>query len=147
METDQVIRRCVPDWEQENVLIHCHNLACGGHFGPKRTARKVLDSGFYWPSLHKDAYEFCQSCKRCQLTGGISSRDAMPQVPIIVCEIFDVWGMDFMGPFPSSYGNTYILMVVDYVSKWIEAKATSSCESKEVAKFLKDNIFSRYGVP
>ncbi|KAL1531311.1 hypothetical protein AAHA92_34002 [Salvia divinorum] len=60
--TDQVIRRCIPDWEQEDVLIHCHSLACGGHFGPKRTARKVLDSGFYWPSLHKDAYEFCQRC-------------------------------------------------------------------------------------
>ncbi|KAL1534124.1 hypothetical protein AAHA92_31519 [Salvia divinorum] len=87
---DQVIRRCIPDWEQKDVLIHCHSLACGGHFGPKRMARKVLDSGFYWPSLHKDAYEFCRRCNRCQLTGGISARDEMPQVPIIVCEIFDV---------------------------------------------------------
>ncbi|KAL1557012.1 hypothetical protein AAHA92_12555 [Salvia divinorum] len=115
--TDEVIRRCIPDWEQENVLIHCYSLACGGHFGPKRTARKVLDSGFYWPSLHKDAYEFCQRCNRCQLTREISARDEMPQVPIIVCEIFDAWGMDFMGPFPSSNGNTYILVVVDYVSQ------------------------------
>ena len=71
----------------------------------------------------------------------------MPQVPEIVCEIFNVWGMDFMGPFPSSCGNTYILVAVDYVSKWIEAKATTICESKEVAKFLKANIFNRYGVP
>ncbi|KAL1532928.1 hypothetical protein AAHA92_32880 [Salvia divinorum] len=47
MGTDQVIRRCIPDWEQEDVLIHCHALACGGHFGPKRTARKLLESGFY----------------------------------------------------------------------------------------------------
>ena len=74
-------------------------------------------------------------------------RNEMPQTPIIVCEIFDVWGMDFMGPFPSSYGNTYILVVVDYVSKWIEAKATSSSDAKEVSKFLKANIFNRYGVP
>ncbi|KAL1564725.1 hypothetical protein AAHA92_07031 [Salvia divinorum] len=144
---DQVIRRCIPDWEIEDVLTHCHSLACGGHFGPKKAARKVLDSGFYWPSLHKDAYEFCRSCKRCQLTGGISTRDEMPQVPIIVCEIFDVWGMDFMGPFPSSFENSYILVAVDYLSKWIEAKATSSNDSKEVAKFLKVNIFSRYGIP
>ncbi|KAL1556991.1 hypothetical protein AAHA92_12536 [Salvia divinorum] len=71
----------------------------------------------------------------------------MPQVPIIVCEIFDVWGMDFMGPFPTSFRNSYILVAVDYVSKWIEAKATCSNDSKEVAKFLKANIFSRYGVP
>ncbi|KAL1541282.1 hypothetical protein AAHA92_25525 [Salvia divinorum] len=71
----------------------------------------------------------------------------MPQIPMIICEIFDVWGMDFMGPFPSSYGNLYILVAVDYVSKWIEAKATSTCDAKEVAKFLKSNIFSRFGVP
>ncbi|XP_042029828.1 uncharacterized protein LOC121776718 [Salvia splendens] len=55
--------------------------------------------------------------------------------------------MDFMGPFPSSYGNSYILVAVDYVSKWIEAKATATSVAKEVMKFLKANIFSRYGVP
>ncbi|XP_047949019.1 uncharacterized protein LOC125194846 [Salvia hispanica] len=144
MCSDQVIRRCIPEWEHKDVLNHCHALACGGHFGPRKTARKVLDSGFYWPTLNKDSFEFCQVCERI---GGISRRDEMPQNPIIVCEIFDVWGMDFMGPFPSSYGNTYILVAVDYVSKWIEAKATPTCESKEVAKFLPTNIFNRYGVP
>ncbi|XP_042059482.1 uncharacterized protein LOC121803988 [Salvia splendens] len=71
----------------------------------------------------------------------------MPQIPVIVCEVFDVWGMDFMDPFPSSYGNSYILVAVDYVSKWIEVMATSTCEAKEVTKFLKANIFNRYGVP
>ncbi|XP_042045409.1 uncharacterized protein LOC121791599 [Salvia splendens] len=147
MGADQVIRRCIPEWEQEDVMIHCHALACGGHFGPKKTAWKILDSEFYWPSIHREAYEFCKKCPRCQLTGGISTRDEMPQNPIIVCEIFDVWGMDFMGPFPASEGNLYILVAVDYVSKWIEAKATRTCESREVAKFLKSNIFTRYGVP
>ena len=58
--------------------------------------------------------------------GGISRRDEMPQVPVIMCELFDVWGMDFMGPFPSSCGNTYILVAVDYVSKWIEAKVDAN---------------------
>ncbi|XP_042018994.1 uncharacterized protein LOC121766823 [Salvia splendens] len=79
MGADQVIRCCIPDWEQEDVLVHCHTLACGGHFGPKKAARKVLDSGFYWPSIHRDAYEFCKRCPRCQLTGGISAIDEMPQ--------------------------------------------------------------------
>ncbi|KAL1549176.1 hypothetical protein AAHA92_17310 [Salvia divinorum] len=144
---DQVIRLCIPEWEQKEVLTHCHSLACGGRFGPRKTARKVLDSGFYWPSLNKDAYDFRKECNRCQLTGGISTRDEMPQIPVILCEIFDVWGMDFMGPFPSSYGNLYILVAVDYVSKWIEAKATSTCDAKEVARFLKSNIFARFGVP
>ncbi|GKD12979.1 reverse transcriptase domain-containing protein [Tanacetum coccineum] len=55
--------------------------------------------------------------------GKISHRDEMPQNAIQVCEIFDVWGIDFMGPFPSSRGNKYILVAVDYLSKWVEAKA------------------------
>ncbi|CAN6567517.1 unnamed protein product [Malus baccata var. baccata] len=55
--------------------------------------------------------------------------------------------IDFMGPFPSSFGFTYILLVVDYVSKWVEAKATRTNDSKVVADFVKTNIFSRFGMP
>ncbi|CAN6586188.1 unnamed protein product [Malus baccata var. baccata] len=69
------------------------------------------------------------------------------QVPIFVVEIFDVWGIDFMGPFPSSFGFTYILLAVDYVSMWVEAKATRTNDSKVVADFVKTNIFSRFGMP
>ncbi|KAM2835107.1 hypothetical protein PS2_032070 [Malus domestica] len=71
----------------------------------------------------------------------------MPQVPILNVENFDVWGIDFMGPFPSSYGFIYILLIVDYVSKWVEAKATQTNGSKMVADFIKTNIFSRFGMP
>ena len=71
----------------------------------------------------------------------------MPQTPIIFCEIFDVWGIDFMGPFPSSNGFLYILLAVDYVSKWVEAKATRTDDSKVVAGFLKENIFSCFRIP
>ena len=99
----------------------CHAHACGGHFGPKRTAHKILESGFYWPHIYHDSYIFCKSCANCQKTGNLSRRDQMPQQPILICEIFDVWGIDFMGPFPSSFGHTYILLAVDYVSKWVEA--------------------------
>jgi hypothetical protein len=87
---DQLIRRCISEPEIQPILTSCHTLACGGHFGPKRTARKVLDSGFYWPSLFRDCYLYCKSCDSCQKTGNISFRDEMPQVPILICEIFDV---------------------------------------------------------
>jgi len=62
-------------------------------------------------------------------------------------ELFDVWGIDFMGPFPPSYNNLYILVAVDYVSKWIEAIATPTNDSKVVIRFLKKNIFTRFGMP
>ncbi|KAM2012984.1 hypothetical protein ACFX1T_024754 [Malus domestica] len=73
--------------------------------------------------------------------------DQMPQVSILNVEIFDVWGIDFMGPFPSSYGFIYILLAVDYVSKWVEAKATRTNDSKVVANFIRTNIFARFGMP
>ncbi|XP_073033722.1 uncharacterized protein [Primulina eburnea] len=140
---DQVIRRCVPELEHKSILTFCHNYACGGHFGPKRTARKILDCGLYWETLFKDAYLFCKNCEQCQRTGSLSHRNEMPQNPILVCDIFDIWGMDFMGPFPSSGGYLYILLAVDYVSKWVEAKPTRTNDSKVVAGFIKSNIFSR----
>lgn len=64
-----------------------------------------------------------------------------------MCEIFDIWGIDFMGPFPSSCGYLYILLAVDYVSKWVEAKPTRTDDSAAVVGFIKSNIFSRFGIP
>ncbi|GJX99683.1 reverse transcriptase domain-containing protein [Tanacetum coccineum] len=66
-----------------------------------------------------------------------TTRDEMPQNSIQVCEIFDVWGIDFMGPFPSSKGNKYILVAVDYLSKWVEAKALPTNDARVVVRFLK----------
>ena len=70
----------------------------------------------------------------------------MPLQNILEVEVFDFWGIDFMGPFPSSAGNDYILVAVDYVSKWVEAMATSRNNAKTMVKFIK-NIFARFGVP
>ncbi|CAL9001045.1 unnamed protein product [Prunus brigantina] len=144
---DQLIRRCVPEEEQESILRHSHELACGGHFGAKKTALKILQSGFFWPTLFKDAFNFCVKCDRCQRMGNISRRNEMPLKNILFVELFDVWGIDFMGPFPSSFGYTYILVAVDYVSKWVEAIATKTNDHKVVLKFLRDNIFTRFGTP
>ncbi|BBN70080.1 transposable element gene [Prunus dulcis] len=90
---DQIIRRCVPESEQQSILTFSHALACGGHFSAKKTALKVSENG------------------------SISRRNEMPLNNILVVELFDVWGIDFMGPFPSSFGYIYILLAVDYVSK------------------------------
>ena len=74
-------------------------------------------------------------------------RNAGPQNPILIIELFDVWGIDFMGPFPMSFGKFYILVGVDYVSKWVEAIPCKQNDHRVVLKFLKENIFSRFGVP
>ncbi|KAL4352406.1 hypothetical protein GQ457_06G011540 [Hibiscus cannabinus] len=142
---NQIIRRCIPEDEQQIILEQCHSAPYGGHFGGNRTAAKVLQSGFYWPTLHKDAQLFCQQCDRCQRTGNISKRNEMPLQNILEVELFEVWGIDFMGPFPSSFGNLYILLAVDYVSKWVEAVATTHNDAKSVQRFIKKNIFTPFG--
>ncbi|GJR06495.1 DNA-directed DNA polymerase [Tanacetum coccineum] len=143
---DQVIRRCVAGQEAIDILKACHSGPTGGHYGANYTAKKVFDSGFYWPTIYRDAHDLVTRCDTCQRQGKISQRDEMPQNSIQVCEIFDVWGIDFMGPFPSSRGNKYILVAVDYLSKWVEAKALPTNDARVVCKFLK-SLFARFGAP
>nr|GEV42090.1 reverse transcriptase domain-containing protein [Tanacetum cinerariifolium] len=143
---DQVIWRCVHGKEALDILVACHNGPTGGHHGANLTAKKIFHSGFFWPTIYKDAHEFVKNCDSCQRQGKISQRDEMPQNSIQVCEIFDVWGIDFMGLFPSSRGNKYILEAVDYLPKWVEAKALPTNDARVVCKFLK-SLFARFGSP
>nr|GEZ31154.1 reverse transcriptase domain-containing protein [Tanacetum cinerariifolium] len=99
--------------EAIDILNACHIGPIGGHYRASYTAKKVFDSGFYWPSIYKDAFEL---------------------------------GIDFMGPFPSSKGNKYNLVAVDYLSKWVKAKALPKNDARVVVKFLK-SLFSRFGTP
>ncbi|GJV91609.1 reverse transcriptase domain-containing protein [Tanacetum coccineum] len=143
---NMVTSRSDSSQEAVDILTACHSGPTGGHYGANYTAKKVFDSGFYWPTIYKDAHDLVTRCDTCQRQGKISQRDEMPQNSIQVCEIFDVWGIDFMGPFPSSRGNKYILVAVDYLSKWVEAKALPTNDARVVCKFLK-SLFARFGAP
>nr|GEX75088.1 reverse transcriptase domain-containing protein [Tanacetum cinerariifolium] len=144
--TDQVIRRCVHGKEALEILKACHNGPTGGHHGANLTAKKVFDAGFFWPTIYKDAHELVKNYDSCQRKRQISQRNEMPQNSIQICEIFDVWGINFMGLFPSSRGNKYILVAVDYLSKWVEAKALPTNDARVVCKFL-ISLFARFGAP
>ena len=89
----------------------------------------------------------CQTCDGCQLLGKLTRCNMMPLNPILVVDLFDVWGIDFMGPLHTSFGYSYILVGVDYVSKWVEAIPCKTNDHRVVLKFLKENVLSRFGVP
>jgi hypothetical protein len=144
---DGIMRRCVLEYEQQEILRKCHGSAYGGHHARDITAQKVLQSGFYWPALFKDARKFILSCDECQRVGNISRRNEISMSYSLVIEPFDCWGFDFMGPFPPSEGYTHILVAVDYVTKWVEAIPTKSVDGETSLKMLKDVIFPRFGVP
>ncbi|XP_039686963.1 uncharacterized protein [Medicago truncatula] len=99
------------------------------------------------PENEVNVHSFISKCDKCQRTGSITKRNEMPLNNILEVEILDVWGIDFMGPFPSSFGNQYILVAVDYVSKWVEAIASPTNDAQIVIKLFKKVIFPRFGVP
>ncbi|GKD11476.1 reverse transcriptase domain-containing protein [Tanacetum coccineum] len=143
---DGMIRRCVYGAKTQKILDECHHGPTGGHYGPSTTTKKVFDAGFYWPTIFKEAHTLVQNCDACQRSGSLSRRDEMPQNNIQVSEIFDIWGIDFMGPFPKSHKFEYILVAIDYVSKWAEAEALPTNDARVVINFLK-KLFSRFGIP
>ncbi|GJV06672.1 reverse transcriptase domain-containing protein [Tanacetum coccineum] len=88
--------------------------------------------GFYWPTIIKEAHTLVLFCEACQKSGNISKRDKMPVNSIQVCKVFDIWGIDFMRPFPKSNKFKYILVALDYVSKWAKVQALPTNDARVV---------------
>ncbi|XP_047253645.1 uncharacterized protein LOC124887768 [Capsicum annuum] len=97
----------------------------------KKEIIKWLDAGVVYPIADSKWRQ-----------GTIYRRHELLMTPVLQLEVFDVWGIDFIGPFMSSFGKKYILVVVDYVSKWVEAIALPNNEARSVTAFLRMNIFS-----
>jgi hypothetical protein len=140
---DGVIRRCVPREERLEILRKCHLAEYGGHYSHFRIQAKLWYSGFYWPEMHEDTTRYVASCPECERTGNISQRNSMPLRYNLQIDLFDVCGIDFMGPFKTSHGYEHILVMVDYVSKWVEAMP---CLKASTA-MIKSMIFPRFGTP
>ena len=143
-----IIRKCVHKDEIYDILKASHDEPCGGHFADKRTAYKELHFGYYWPTIFKDAKKFVRSCDGCQRMGKLVQRDEMPLQPQVLIETFERWALDFVGPIIlASKGKSYILVCMDYVTKWIEAKALPRATKQAVVDFLYEDIFTCFGVP
>jgi transposase InsO family protein len=141
------MRRCVPREERLEILRKCHAEEYGGHYSHFRTQAKVWSSGFYWPEMHEDTKRYVASCPECQRTGNISQRNSMPLRYNLQIDLFDVWGIDFMGPFKNSHGYEHILVMVDYVSKWVEAMPCHKASTEESIAMIKNMVFPRFGTP
>jgi len=147
---DGILRRCINPSEIEDVLKGCHESSCGGHFAGFVTAKKALHSGHWWPSLFKDATKFVKKCDPCQRVGKPTASSTMSLIPILAQTPFEKWGIDFVGSIktPSIHGRKrYILVAIEYMTKWAEAQATRTDDAQMVAKFLYENIITRFGCP
>ena len=144
---DGLLHRWVASDEIKSIIWHCHSTTYGGHHSVERTATKVLQSGFWWPTLFKDGQEFFRQYDKCQRTGNISKSNEIPLNGILEVEPFDYLGIDFMGPFSSSYSDLYTLVCVDHVTKWVEPIACTANDAHNVVNFLMKNIFPKLRTP
>ena len=141
---------CVTEAEYVRVLDQAHSGLTGGHFSADTTAKVVMMAGLWWPTLFKDAEEFVKRCDECQRVKVPIRKDNMPLRPMMGAHAFAKWGIDFVGPINPPAHRTraqYIIVATDYLTKWVEAKATQKNDARTTALFLYEYVFTRYGLP
>ncbi|MCO5603370.1 hypothetical protein L7F22_057520 [Adiantum nelumboides] len=146
---DDQLRMCATEEEYVPILQQAHSGQAGGHFFAEKMARSILYAGIWWPTLFMDAEEFIKRCDDCQRMKTPRGTDDMPLRPMMGARAFAKWGIDFVGPCPPAYKShaQCIIVATDYLTKWVEAKATTKNDAKTTAQFLYENIFTRYGLP
>lgn len=147
---DLVLRRVLAFGQAELVMKEMHNGVAGGHFSEEITTRKILDAGYWWPTLHKDVYEYCRSCDCCQRVGCMAKTSLAQLVTSMPIEPFMKWLLDFIDPIKPKVARTgkrYILVATDYATKWVEARALKTNSAAVTARFLNKQILTRYECP
>ncbi|MCO5587328.1 hypothetical protein L7F22_041277 [Adiantum nelumboides] len=144
---DLVCRRVPSCKEIPLILKSLHEEACGGHFAHDLTARKILHAGYVWPTLHVDAQHWCRTCHQCQINGDRRLIHG-PRHPVVANGPFEKWGIDAIGRLPrTADGKLYILVAIDYMTKWVEAQSISRVTESTVSKFVYSHICCKLGAP
>lgn len=138
----------VPKRLRNEILFECHDSPLSGaHLGFSKTFFKIK-SRYYWPHMVKDTEKYVQSCHDCQTRKTPKRAPAGLLQPIPVGQPWDRVGIDFLGPFNrTKAGKKFIIVAIDYATKWVEAEATRSNTAEETAKFLINKIICKYGCP
>ncbi|GKA04371.1 reverse transcriptase domain-containing protein [Tanacetum coccineum] len=140
--------RCVGPLQANYVIREIHMGACSMHMKPRSVVAKAIRQGYYWPTMHRDAREEIRKCDSCQIHAPVPKMPKTLMTSIMAPWPFYQWGMDILGPLPEAPGKVkYVIVAVDYFTKWIEAKPLARTTGKEVKKFVWDNIVCRFGLP
>ena len=130
------------------MLREVHEGICGNHIRARTLAAKTLRQGYYWPTMLKDATELVKKCKICQEHAQISHLPFEPMASIISPWPFQQWWLNILGPLPIEKGQCkFIVVEVDYFTKWAEAEPLATITKHKVCNFVWRSIICRYGIP
>ena len=146
---DGTLLRCVDASEARVIMIEVHEGICGTHTNGHMMARKILRSGYYWSTMEADCIDYVRRCHKCQIYADRVNAPPFPLHSMVSPWPFSMWGMDVIGPInpKASNGHRFILVAIDYFTKWVEAASYANISQKVFLKFLKKDIVCRYGIP
>ncbi|GJZ22906.1 reverse transcriptase domain-containing protein [Tanacetum coccineum] len=133
--------RCVGPLQANYVLREIHEGSCSMHAGTRSVVAKALRTGYYWPTMHRDARALIRACQDCQVHKPIPRNPQQKLTPITSLWPFYKWGIDIAGPFSKGPGKVkFLIVAMDYFTKWIEAKPVATITGNQIKKFIWDNI-------
>nr|GEY08418.1 reverse transcriptase domain-containing protein [Tanacetum cinerariifolium] len=139
--------RCVGPLQLKYVMREIHEGSCNMHVGPWSVVAKAIRLGYYWPTMHRDARDMIRKCNDCQIHRPITRNPQQPLTLITAPWPFYKWGIDIAGPFLEGPGKVkFLIVAMDYFTKWIEAKAVAIITGGQVKKFVWDNSVCRFGI-
>ncbi|KAA0066097.1 putative RNA-directed DNA polymerase (Reverse transcriptase), Ribonuclease H [Cucumis melo var. makuwa] len=146
---DMVLLRCVDEEEAKQIMTDIYEGICGTHANGHMMARQILRSGYYWTTMESDCIKYARECKKCQIYMDKIHVAASPLHILSAPWPFSLWGMDVIGPIDpkASNGHRFILVAIDYFTKWIEAASYCNVTRGVVLKFIKKQLICRYGLP
>ncbi|XP_058758232.1 uncharacterized protein LOC131631452 [Vicia villosa] len=146
---DMVLLRCVDRHEADMLMHEVHEGSFGTHSNGHAMSKKILRAGYYWLTMEYDCYKHVKRCHKCQI---YADKIHVPPTLLNVLSSpwpFSMWGIDMIGMIEpkASNGHRFILVAIDYFTKWVEAASYANVTRQVVVRFIKNNIICRYGVP
>nr|XP_027122209.1 uncharacterized protein LOC113739164 [Coffea arabica] len=148
--SDLGLLRCVDKDEAEYLMKEVHSGVCGSHMNGHLLAKKIMRTGYFWLTMEHDCVVFVRKCIKCQLHGYVIRTPPPTELHSMTAPWpCSIWGMDVIGAIdpPASNGHRFILVAIEYFTKWVEAESYKHVIKKVVTDFLRKHIVCRFGVP
>ncbi|XP_052301368.1 LOW QUALITY PROTEIN: uncharacterized protein LOC127904008 [Populus trichocarpa] len=146
---DGTLLRCLNEEDARKALREVHEGICSTHASGHMIARKIQRAGYFWMTLEKDCIDYVRKCHKCQVYSDKVNMPPAPLFNLISPWPFAMWGIDVIGPVnpKASNGHRFILVAIDYFTKWVEANSYAHVTQKVVKRFIEKDLICRYGPP